>query len=247
MDDRYVYYPSPWQDADWARQSGLPLEEVWFQASDGVKLFGWFVEAPGSPAVMIWCHGNAGNISHRLDNIAEWHRRGLSLLIFDYRGYGRSDGRPSEDGLYRDAQAAYQFLTQQRGVPPERLIIFGRSLGAAVAGELAATQPAARLILESPFPSVEAMVKVHYGPLPMHLLLRARFHLLPRLQKVRIPILVVHGDRDSIVPLPLGRQVYDAAPEPKAFYLIPGADHNDTYVVGGEPYFTRLLSFITNK
>jgi len=244
LDHRYVYFPAPWQEADWAGQFHLPLEDVQFQADDGVSLHGWFVPAPDPVAVMLWCHGNAGNIIHRLENIAELHRRGISVFIFDYRGYGKSQGRPSEAGLSRDALAAYEVVTQRYGVKPERLILFGRSLGAAVATELATTRSAAGLILETPFPSVQAMVRAHYGVLPLHLLLEARYDLVSRLPDVRVPILVIHGDSDRIVPLALARQVYEAAPSPKAFYLIHGADHNDTYVVGGEPYFQRLLSFI---
>lgn len=244
LDHRYVYFPSPWQAGDWGTPWGLPIEEVWLEASDGVRLHGWFVEAPESPGVLLWCHGNAGNIIHRLENIAELYRRGLSVFIFDYRGYGQSAGTPSEAGLSRDALAAYEFLTQVHRVPPGRIILFGRSLGAAVAGELAAKREVAGLILETPFPSVRAMVRAHYGVLPLHLLLSARYDLLARLKGVRVPVLVLHGDRDRIVPLALGRQVYEAAHPPKDFHLIQGADHNDTYVVGGEPYFQRLLAFV---
>jgi len=244
LDHQYVYFPARWQAADWGKQWNLPITDVWFQASDGVKLHGWFVEAPESFAVLLWCHGNAGNIIHRLENIAELYRRGVSVFIFDYRGYGQSQGRPSEPGLYQDAMAAYEVLTRQRHIPPERLVLFGRSLGAAVAAALATQRKAAGLILETPFPSVAAVVRAHYGPLPLHWFLRARYNLLERLQDIRIPVLVLHGDRDRVVPLALGRQVYEAAHEPKAFYLIRGADHNDTYAVGGEPYFQRVLAFI---
>ncbi|MCH7761289.1 alpha/beta hydrolase [candidate division TA06 bacterium] len=181
---------------------------------------------------------------HRLENIAELHRRGVSIFIFDYRGYGQSDGRPSETGFYRDAFAAYDFLADNRHLAPERIILFGRSLGAAVAVELATKRKAAGLILESPFPTVASMARVHYGPLPFKLFVRARYDLIKRFKDIDIPVLVLHGDRDRIVPLALGRRVYEAAPEPKDFYLIHGADHNDTYFVGGEPYFQRLLSFI---
>jgi len=244
LDQRYLYYPSPWEEGDWAAAWDLPLQDVRFAAADGTRLHGWFVQAAEDGAVLLWCHGNAGNIIHRLENIAEWHRRGVSVFIFDYRGYGHSEGRPSEAGLYQDALAAYDWVTRQRQIPPQRMVIFGRSLGAAVAGELAAQRQAAGLILETPFPSVRAMARSIYGPLPMHLLLRARYDLAGRLPRIRMPLLVVHGDHDRIVPTALGRAVYEAANQPKALYLIPGADHNDTYAVGGEPYFDRLLAFV---
>lgn len=243
LDQRYVYFPSKWEPGDWAQRSGLPLKDVWFHAADGVRLHGWLVTAPQSSAVLLVCHGNAGNLLHRLEFIAELYRRGVSVFMFDYRGYGQSDGTPSEPGLYQDALAAYDVLAQ-RHVPPERIVLMGTSLGAAVATELATKRKAAGLILETPFPSIAAMVRAHYGVLPLHLLLYARYNLSQRLPNVHAPILVLHGDRDTIVPTALGRQVYEAASEPKEFYLIPGADHNDTYVVGGEPYFQRLLAFI---
>ena len=244
LDHQYLYFPSPWEPRDWKALSQLPLEEVWITASDGTRIFGWYVEAPQRRAVFLWYHGNAGNLSHRLDNIAELHRRGISLFIIDYRGYGQSEGRPSEEGFYADGLAAYEYLSRARAIAPEQLIIFGRSLGAAVAGEVARQRPAAGLILETPFPSVEAIARTLYAGLPAHRLLQARFDLVKRLPDVRMPVLVLHGDRDTIIPFAFGQAVYAAANEPKRFYRIPGADHNDTYIVGGEPYFQELLAFV---
>lgn len=244
FDQLFVYHPFPWINQDWARLSALPLEDVWFRSTDGTPLFGWYVGSSGTPAVLLWCHGNAGNIIHRLENLAELHRLGLSVFLFDYRGYGRSSGKPSEGGLYQDALAAHAYLTEKREIPPRRIVIFGRSLGAAVAGEVASRRPAAGLILESSFPSVEALAKAHYFGLPAHWLLRARFNLTDRLRDVHIPILVVHGDRDDIVPIEMGKQVFEVAHEPKSLFIIPGANHNDTYQVGGRPYFQRLRRFV---
>lgn len=244
LDQLFVYHPHPWIERDWARASGLPLEDVWFQSQDGTKLFGWYVEAGPSVPVLLWCHGNAGNVIHRLDNLAELYRLGLSVFIFDYRGYGRSAGKPTEDGLYLDALAAYGYLVNTRGVRPERLILFGRSLGASVAGTVVSQRPAAGLILESPFPSIAAMARTHYLGLPLHWLLSGRFPLDERLSRVSLPVLVIHGDRDDIVPIALGREVFAAAREPKSFYVIEGANHNDTYQIGGRAYFQRLKQFI---
>lgn len=244
LDQLFVYHPDPWQDKDWAKISGLPLEDVWFPAADGTRLFGWYVESSGSPAVLLWCHGNAGNIINRLDNLRELYQLGLSVFLFDYRGYGRSQGRPSEEGLYQDALGAYAHVTGTRRIRPERIVLFGRSLGAAVAGEVASQRPAAGLILESSFPSVEALGKFHYFGLPVHWLIGARFNLADKLKHVSVPVLVIHGDQDEIVPIHLGRQVFEAAKDPKAFYLVPGADHNNLYQVGGMPYFQRLKRFV---
>lgn len=243
LDQLFVYHPTPWSERDWARVSGLPLEDVWFSAADGTKLFGWYVESPASQTVLLWCHGNAGNIINRLDNLVELYRVGISVFLFDYRGYGRSQGNPSEDGLYQDALGAYAYLLETRRIRPQRIVLFGRSLGAAVAGEVASQRRAAGLILESCFPSIGALARAHYFGLPVHWLLGAQFNLADRLPRVSMPILVVHGDRDTIVPIHLGRQVFEAAREPKSFYLVQGADHNDLYLVGGKPYFQRLKRF----
>ena len=245
LDRQYVYFPAPWEPQDWAQASGLPLEEVWFRAKDSTRLFGWFLEAPGgglSP-VLLWAHGNAGNIIHRLEPLAELHRRGSSVFLFDYRGYGRSGGAPSEEGLYLDALAAYDHLLNERKISPARIIAYGSSLGAAVAGELARQRPVAGLILETPFPSVEAVARGAFGGLPAHLFVRARFELARRLREVHVPVLVLHGDRDSMIPFELGRAVYDAANEPKQFVTVPGADHNNLPAVGGESYYQALLQF----
>jgi fermentation-respiration switch protein FrsA (DUF1100 family) len=244
LDQMFVYHPVPWIERDWARVSRLPLEDVWLHAGDGTKLFGWYVEAKGASGVVLWCHGNAGNIIHRLGNLAELYRIGVSVFLFDYRGYGRSEGKPSEQGLYQDAFASYDYLRKTRGIRSERVVLFGRSLGAAVAGTLAVERPVAGLILESCFPSIEAIAKDQSFGLPAHWLLQSRFPLIDRLKQIRAPILFVHGDRDDIVPLHLGRQVYEAAPMPKSFYLVEGADHNNLYVVGGQPYFLRLKRFV---
>jgi uncharacterized protein len=245
LDQLFVYHPSPWQDKDWRALSRLPLEDVWFPAADGARLFGWYVEARATNAVLLWCHGNGGNIIHRLDNLRYLHQLGLSVFLFDYRGYGKSQHLlPSESGLYQDALGAYDYLTRTRMIRPERLIVFGRSLGAAVAGELASHKAAAGLILESPFPSVEAVAHVYYGRLPVHWLLGAEYRLIDRLPQLSLPKLVIHGNRDRIIPIALGRTVFEAAKAPKEWFEIAGADHNDTYVVGGAAYFRRLAEFI---
>ena len=244
LDRQYLYFPGRWEDRNWRDFSGLPLEDVWFWTKDGVRLFGWYLPAPSSEVLLLWCHGNAGNIADRLENLELLYRHGLSTFIFDYRGYGRSAGAPSEEGLYEDALAAYDHLVTNKKTLPERIVAFGRSLGAPVAGELARKRQVAGLILETPFPSVAAVARRLFYGFPVHQLLRARFDLASRLKEIHTPVLVVHGDRDTTIPFALGWAVYEAANEPKEFYRIPGADHNDTYVVGGESYFQRLLEFI---
>lgn len=244
LDRLLVFHPDPWIERDWARVSGLPLEDVWFSAEDGTRLFGWYVGSRRSSALLLWCHGNAGNMIHRLENLSALYEVGLSVFLFDYRGYGRSEGTPSEKGLYQDARAAYQYLTDIRHLDPSRLVLFGRSLGAAVAGHLASERKVAGLILESAFPSVAAMAKEQFGGIPAHWLLGSRFPLIDHLKFIHVPILMIHGDQDSIVPFSLGEQVFMAATSPKLLYVVKGADHNNLPFVGGLPYFTKLKQFI---
>ena len=194
---------------------------------------------------MLWLHGNAGNISHRLDNLRLVHDLlGVSVLLFDYRGYGRSGGTPSEAGTYRDAEAALGYLRDRGDVAMDRVVYFGRSLGAAV--ETALWRPPLGLVLESPFASVPDMARRAYPFVPSVAwrALRTQYDAEAKIASVRVPILVVHGDSDEIVPLEAGRRVYDAARGPKSLHVIPGAGHNDTYLVGGDTHFDALRRFI---
>lgn len=222
---------------------GLAHEEVWVAAADGVRLHGWHLPAPSGSTLLLFCHGNAGNISHRLDNIERLLRVGISVYIFDYRGYGLSEGSPSEKGLYLDAEAAQAWAAEKASAAGQRLVVFGRSLGGVAAVHLAARGGCAGAILESTFTNLGAMAREHY---PLPLLpgwLAGRFDSLGRIGGLRCPVLFVHGDRDDIVPYRLGQELYAAAPGPKEFLTIDGAGHNDTYHVGGQAYFERLRDF----
>lgn len=220
---------------------GLRHDEVTLQTADGVHIHGWFF--PGGPAdpVILFCHGNAGNISHRLDNIRCLLDRGLQVFIFDYRGYGRSHGTPSEQGLYRDGLAAYGYLTRVKGFAPEQVIVFGRSLGAAVAVEIALRREVGGLILESAFTSLREMARSQWLFYPFSFFLPAHYDNLAKIPGIAAPKLLIHGDRDEIVPFALGRRLFDAAGGPKRFYRIMGAGHNDTYVLGA--YFEAFAAF----
>lgn len=244
FEDLFVFQPSPWEDRNWATLSGLPLEEVWFPVDETITVFGWFVDAGPDRPVLLWCHGNAGNISHRLSNVAELYQRGISIFLFDYRGYGRSMGTPSESGFYQDALTAYDYLVQQRRIPSDRIVLFGRSLGGPVAGEIATKRAAAGLILEGTFPAIQAMADHHYLGLPAHWFVNVEFNLVDKVARLTIPVLVMHGEEDSIVPVSLGRQVFDAAREPKRWYGVPGAGHNDVPDVGGSAYYQVFVEFI---
>ena len=246
LEDRFIYYPIRALAGTPARL-GLPYQDALFESSDGVRLHGWFV--PGHrDLTWVWFHGNAGNISHRLENIALIRERlGVHVFIFDYRGYGQSAGQPSEQGLYRDAAAALAYVRTLPEVDPDRLVLFGRSLGASIAVEMAAREPPRGLILESPFTSVAAMARVAFPFLPLGPLIRTRYDSLARIDQVCAPLLVLHSPTDEVVPYAQGQELFAAAPEPKWFHAIGGgAGHNDSYLVGGDPYWQALADFLNN-
>lgn len=224
---------------------GMRFEEERLAAGDA-EIHAWWLPVEGARLSVLVCHGNAGNISHRLERAGLMQQRlGASVLLFDYRGYGQSTGRPDEEGTYRDARAAYLYLMEKKGIAPESLVLFGESLGAAVAVQLAIEKPAAAIVLESAFTSIPDMARAAYPFLPpVGPLIRTRYETLAKVPRLRIPLLVFHGARDEIVPLRQGRRVFDAAHEPKRFFAIPGASHNDTYIAGGEPYWRVLKEFL---
>lgn len=244
FEDRFIFHPSP-EIVQTPSEAGLNFQDHYFTTADGVRLNGWFIPHPAARATLVWFHGNAGNISHRVENIKLLHDGvKINIFIFDYRGYGRSAGRISEEGSYLDGAAALAFAQQRLGVEAKNLIIFGRSLGAAVAAEMASRSACQGLILETPFTSIREMAKTALPFLPIDALLRTRFDVVEKVAKVKVPLLVLHGDRDDVVPYEQGRQVFAAANPPKDFYTIKGARHNDTYRVGGAAYFARFREFV---
>jgi fermentation-respiration switch protein FrsA (DUF1100 family) len=240
--DRMLYYPFRELDCT-PLSTGFDFVDVGFQAEDGTDLHGWYVPAPQARGVLLFCHGNAGNISHRLDSISLFRSLGLNVFIFDYRGYGMSRGRPSEKGTEMDARAAWCWLTEEQHIDPSRLIIFGRSLGAAVAAGLAAERRCAGLIVESGFTSYADIGAEHYPWLPVRLLAKYRYATAEKLARVRVPVLVVHSAEDELVPLEHGRALFEACAGPKQFLEIRGG-HNDGFLISGEMYLQGLARFI---
>ena len=238
-----LFQPSPGVDFT-PGELGIAAEELRLQAEDGVRLHAFFLQGPpGSSRGILFLHGNAGNASHRLPNAAALRDLGAHVLLIDYRGYGLSEGRPSERGVYADARAGLAHLIEVQRIPEARVVLFGRSLGGAVAVDLAQDRPLAGVILESTFTSLHDMARRAVGPLAS-LVARSGFESAAKISRVRAPLLFFHGNRDSIVPYELGRRLYAAAPEPKAFETIEGADHNDTLAVGGRAYFERIGRFL---
>jgi hypothetical protein len=237
-----VFFPDPYlvgTPADF----GLRYEDVFFEAADGVKLHGWWVPKAGAP-VFLWFHGNAGNISHRLENIKLLHDlAGVQVFIFDYREYGRSQGRISREGTFRDAAAAYRYVAETRGIPGGDIVLFGRSLGTALATDLAIQKPCRALILESAFTNSSDMAKM-LAPFLFDWRPRVPYDNLGKIDQVKVPVFIIHGSDDEIIPVAMGRRLFAAANSPKDLYIIPGAHHNDTYGVGGKTYFDRLKAFI---
>jgi fermentation-respiration switch protein FrsA (DUF1100 family) len=222
------------------------VEECSFETEDGVRLGGWFIPARGSSggAAVLVFNGNAGDRSFRSPLATVLSRAGLSVMLFDYRGYGGNPGSPSEAGLIADARAARACLLSRPGVRADRIVYFGESLGCAVAVALAVEQPPAALVLRSPFASMVSLGRTHYPFLPVGLLLRDRFNSRRRVTRLSCPVLVLAGERDAIVPIGESEKLYDAASEPKRLVVIPGADHNDEALLIGERLIEETLEFI---
>lgn len=222
--------------------AGWTYEDVFITTGDGLRLHAWFVAAEQSTATLLFFHGNAGNISHRLDSIAIMRELGLDILIIDYRGYGLSEGKPSERGTYLDARAAWDYLVDVRKVPPARIVVFGRSLGGAVAAHLASQTRPAAVILESCFSSALDMARRLYPFMPARLITRLKYPVKDYVQRMNSPLLVVHSRSDEIIPFSMGQAIFDAAPEPRQFLEIRG-DHNSGFLLSSEIYLAGLKEF----
>ncbi|MCP4898335.1 MAG: alpha/beta hydrolase [bacterium] len=247
-----IYYPTRHPDGFWdtqalAQQSGFDIDDCYFEAEDGVKTHGWLCrpkQNEGSQLpVLLWFHGNAGNLSHRADLMIAYASQGVEVLLVDYRGYGRSEGRPSEKGLYRDARAAWDFLTVERGIEPRQIIVFGESLGGAVAVQLASGVKPAGLLLVSTFTSVSDMAARHFPFVP-RFLIRTKMNSESVITQIHCPKLVIHGSEDEIVPFKLGRELFDAATEPKRFIEVQRAHHNDLWMIGGQSILDEMGRFL---
>ncbi len=239
-----LYYPTSMLEMT-PKDMGLVYRDVFLETSDKVKLHGWFVPRSNAKATLLFLHGNAGNISHRVDNIRRLHELGLNVFIPDYRGYGKSEGKPSEKGLYRDAQAAFSHLLSRSDIDTQRIAVFGRSLGGAVAVDLCSRVDCQRLILESTFTSMADMSREVFPFLPVGRFLPEKYASKSKLENIRIPLLQFHGISDEIIPFKLGQALFESAPGPKEFVPIPGAGHNNTYEVGGTWYFEKIREFLT--
>lgn len=241
LERQILYYPVPYSGGpEWSPED-LPAEDVFFESSGGTSLHGWYIPHPEPRALILYCHGNAGNISHRTPILRALHDQvGATVFIFDYRGYGRSGGTPYESGFYADARAARRWLAEKEGVDESEIVLLGRSLGGAVAVELASDGGAKALILESTFTSVRDMAKEIFPWVPRFLVSRS-YDSSEKIGRYGGPLLQSHGDCDTIVPMRLGRELFDKASGKKTFYTVEGGNHND---MQPPEYYERMAVFL---
>ncbi len=242
MQDKMLFYPT-FQIETTPAQSGLAFEDVYFETEDGVKLHAWYIPVDTPTATLIFCHGNGGNISHRIESIEQFHALNLSVFIFDYRGYGNSEGKISEEGTYLDAAAAWTYLTTEKQIAPDNIISFGRSLGGGIASWLAVNRQVKALILESTFTSISDVGKSHYPIIPVKLISRYDYNSIEKVEQLTLPKLFIHSRTDEIVPFKLGRKLFERASEPKEFLEISGG-HNDGYLMSHESYIKTMRQFL---
>ena len=245
MQPSFVYGPYrevPYNPGD----LGLAFEKIAFKTEDGLSLSGWYVPAVKARFTMLFCHGNGGNMAHRLDSINIFNELGVNCFIFDYRGYGTSQGKPTEQGTYLDAAAAYKWLTEQKQIRPENIIIFGRSLGGSIAAQLASQVKARALIVESSFTSYVDIGKKFYPYMPVRLFARYSYKTIDYIRQVSVPVMIIHSRNDEVIPFEFGLKLYEAAGEPKQFVKIFGS-HNDGFLHSGQIYrdnWTQWLKFL---
>ena len=214
---------------------GLDFEEVYFKTADRLLLHGWFIPAPNAKFTVLYCHGNGGNMMYFLNTVNFLNKLGLNCFIFDYRGYGESQGAPSENGTYLDARAAYRWLTKKKSVAPQQIILFGWSLGGSIAAYLATKSKSAGLVIENAFTSYSAIGQKFFPYMPVKLFARFDYPTIDYVRKVTCPVLVIHSKNDEIIPFELGLEIYDAANEPKRFVEIIGRHQRRHRHIPGKP------------
>lgn len=243
---RYVFYPKyPERSITETPDSiGLAYEKVSLKTVNGENIAGWFVKGENSRGAVLFCHGNAGNIGHRLDSIRIFTELGLDVLIYDYRGYGESDGKPSEPNTYEDVETAWKYLVEERHINPDKIIVFGRSLGGSIASNIASRYSPGMLIIESTFTSLPDVAAPRFPYFPVRIIMKIKYQTSKYLSMVRCPVLIVHSRDDEEIPFSHGQKLYEIASDPKGFLEIKGT-HNEGYKESRSAYSKRLDKFIT--
>jgi len=242
LEQKGLYHPYK-EIPETPKDLGITFEEVNFKAADGLSLNGWFVPAKDSKVTVLYCHGNAGNMYHRLHKVKFFHEMGVNFFIFDYRGYGRSAGKPTEKGLYKDAQAAYDYLVSRSDVNRNKIVVYGKSLGGPVAADLCVNRQASALILEGSFASVALRAQQLYPFLPIKFLVTQKYDTMVKVKNLRIPKLIAHGRQDEVISFHHGEILFAAAAEPKQFLPFDGG-HNDDVYVTSSAYKDELLKVL---
>jgi uncharacterized protein len=240
---RFLYFPER-DMVSTPHDARLPFEAIYFKTTDNVELYGWYVPKPNARGVVLFCHGNAGNISHRLEYIQLFDKLGFSTFLFDYRGYGKSEGKPSELGTYFDALGAWTYLVDKRFVSPEEIVVYGESLGGAVGAWLAKERRPAALILASSFTSLPDVAASLYPLFPVRWLARFQYDTRRFLCDVTCPVLVIHSPEDEIIPYAHGCALFEGAKDPRKFLEIQG-DHNSGFLNSGDVYLKGIDSFLS--
>lgn len=245
LENHLIYFPPRYPEGFSSPGSfGLPVQEVWLTTRDNVRLNAYYLANNSSPKALLWLHGNAENIGYGLARLAVYSRLDVNVLALDYRGYGKSEGSPDEPGVYLDAETAYQYLVEQLHFEPENVVLLGHSLGGAVAIDVASRRKCGGLVVVSSFTTAREMARRMFRLPGFEYLPKSRFDSLAKITRVRAPVLVAHGTRDETVPFSMGQRLFQAAAEPKWFYAVEGAGHNDVVEVGGERYLQQVKSLI---
>lgn len=247
FEDRLVFFPNLYATGEWdPAQYGVRVEDVQFTTSDGVRLHAWWGASAGAAHTVVYFHGNAGNLTNRIDNIGFLQQLPVNVLAVDYRGYGKSQGRPSERGIYLDAQAAYDYLTRERGIPAQQIVALGQSLGTAAAVDLATQRPLAGLILEAGFPSARRVAQRTQFIPGIAYVIRTRFDSAAKLKQIRVPVLVAHCREDPVLPFVLGEELFAAANQPKTFVAYAGVCHEPLFAAAPDDYAAKLRAFFAS-
>ena len=244
LEQKSLYYP--FRSIDYTpKDIGLDYKDVNISTDDGIDIHGWFIPAKDPEGVLLFSHGNGGNISHRLEKLQMLHELNLDILIYDYRGYGLSKGKPSEAGLYLDAEAMYEYLLNERGYEPDKIVAYGESLGGAVAVELAGRRPLKCMIIEGSFSSIKDIARQYFPFIPTFLL-KTEFDSIKKINSINIPKLVMHSTDDEVIPFKYGVALYEVAAEPKKFVVLKGG-HNDSFLISKEEYVFEIKTFLSER
>ncbi len=241
-----LFFPERYPGGYWDT-ARLPVQPVdaWVTTPDDVDLHFWFFKSPQQPApLLIWFHGNGGNLTYRADVASEMARRGISTLIFDYRGYGKSEGRPTEHGLYIDSLAAFDYATGELGASPHDIVLYGESLGGPYAAYAGAERGGRCVIVENSFPSLVSMARLAYPNLPFSFFVKGSLRTTDYLNDAGLPVLVMHGKRDAAIPYRLGVELYEGLTVPRTFFTSEAAGHSEIATVEGDRYYRAIEEFV---